>query len=59
MLYEVITNIKPLKIGRSAIEPFSLTEVKAFLAGVRPDFRNYYTVRFYTGMRTGESYNFV
>lgn len=47
-------NIKPLKIGRSAIEPFSLIEVKAFLAGVRADFRNYYTVRFYTGMRTGE-----
>ena len=25
-----------------------------FLAGVRPDFRNYYTVRFFTGMRTAE-----
>ncbi|WP_024873435.1 site-specific integrase [Tolumonas lignilytica] len=47
-------NIKPLKIGRSNIEPFSLTEVRTFLAGVRPDFRNYYAVRFFTGMRTAE-----
>ena len=47
-------NIKPLKLGRSVIEPFSLTEVRTFLAGVRPDFRNYYTVRFFTGMRTAE-----
>lgn len=47
-------NIKPLKIGRSNIEPFSLSEVRAFLAGVRADFRNYYTVRFFTGMRTAE-----
>ena len=47
-------NIKPLKLGRSSIEPFSLTEVRTFLAGVRPDFRNYYTVRFFTGMRTAE-----
>lgn len=47
-------NIKPLKIGRSNIEPFSLTEVRTFLAGVRSDFRNYYAVRFFTGMRTAE-----
>jgi len=47
-------NIKPLKIGRSNIAPFSLTEVRTFLAGVRPDFRNYYAVRFFTGMRTAE-----
>lgn len=47
-------NIKPLKISRSSIEPFSLTEVRMFLAGVRPDFRNYYAVRFFTGMRTAE-----
>ncbi len=47
-------NIKQLKIGRSDIEPFTLEEIKKFLNGVRPDFRNYYTVRFFTGMRTGE-----
>ena len=47
-------NIRPLKIARGAIEPFSLAEVRHFLAGVRDDFRNYYTVRFFSGMRTAE-----
>lgn len=36
------------------MNPFTLDEVRLFLANVRPDFRNYYTVRFFTGMRTGE-----
>ncbi|APX91787.1 site-specific integrase [Halomonas sp. 1513] len=47
-------NIKPLKLKRSHIEPFSLKEVDRIISSVRPDFRNYYTVRFFTGMRTGE-----
>lgn len=34
--------------------PFSLEEVLLFLNAVRNDFRNYYTVRFFTGMRTAE-----
>jgi len=46
--------IKPLKIPRSDIDPFSLDEVNLFLANVRPDFRNYYLVRFFTGLRTSE-----
>lgn len=47
-------NIKPLKIDRTAIEPFSLSEVQYFLENIRDDFRNYYTVRFFTAMRTAE-----
>ena len=47
-------NIRPLRIARGTIEPFSLSEVRHFLAGVRTDFRNYYTTRFFTGMRTAE-----
>ena len=47
-------NIKPVKMKRSDVEPFSLDEVGKILATVRPDFKNYYTVRFFTGMRTGE-----
>lgn len=47
-------DIKPLKIDKPMINPLKLEEVKLFLAGVRPDFRNYYTVRFFTGMRTSE-----
>ena len=46
--------IKQLKIPRSDIDPFSLDEVNLFLANVRPDFRNYYLVRFFTGLRTAE-----
>jgi integrase len=47
-------NIKPLKVPRSDIVPFNLEQVQAILATVRADFRDYYTVRFFTGMRTGE-----
>ena len=55
--YEFTTpyrNIKSLKVPRTHVEPFSLDEVQQILARVRADFRPYYTVRFFTGMRTGE-----
>jgi len=47
-------NVKQLKGRKIDIKPFSLDEVKLILKTVRADFRNYYTVRFFTGMRTGE-----
>ncbi len=47
-------NIKQLKVKRTDVEPFSLDEVKQMIDTVRPDFRHYFTVRFFTGMRTGE-----
>ncbi|MCX7176021.1 MAG: DUF3596 domain-containing protein [Proteobacteria bacterium] len=47
-------NIKQLKIRKIDVQPFSLDEVKLILSTVRPDFRDYFTVRFFTGMRTGE-----
>jgi len=47
-------NIKPLKLQKSHIEPFSLKEVERITSKVRPDYRDYYIVRFYTGLRTGE-----
>lgn len=46
--------IKPLKVPKSDVQPFTLQEVKQIIESVRPDFRNYYSVRFFTGMRTGE-----
>jgi len=46
--------IKSLKVARTDVEPFGIDEVKQIIETVRPDFRNYYTVRFFTGMRTGE-----
>lgn len=47
-------HIKPLKIRRSDVMPFTLEEVNRILQTVRPDWRPYFIVRFFTGMRTGE-----
>lgn len=47
-------NIKQLKVKRTDVDPFTLEQVKLILAKVRPDFKSYYTVRFFTGMRSGE-----
>lgn len=46
--------IKPLKLKKADIKPFSLDEVYRIIETVRPDFKDYFTVRFFTGMRTGE-----
>ncbi len=46
--------IKSLKKQKIDVEPFSLDEVRLILANVREDYRPYYTIRFFTGMRTGE-----
>lgn len=47
-------NIKPLKVQTTDVEPFSLEEVQLIISKVRPDFRDYFLIRFFTGMRTGE-----
>lgn len=46
--------VKQLKVPKSDIDPFSLEEINLFLTNVRADFRNYYIVRFFTGLRTAE-----
>ena len=46
--------IKPLKVQKSDIDPFTLDEINLILANIRPSFRDYFTVRFFTGLRTGE-----
>ena len=48
------TNIKRLRVRKVDVDPFSLQDVQSILATVRADYRNYFTVRFFTGMRTGE-----
>lgn len=48
------THIKRLKQRRVDIHPFSLAETRRIIGTVREDFRPYMTVRFLTGMRTGE-----
>ena len=47
-------DIKSLKEPKTDIQPFTLEEVWKFINGVREDYRNYYLVRFFTGMRTSE-----
>lgn len=47
-------NLKPLKLRRTDVYPFTLQEVNRILATVRSDYRDYLLVRFFTGMRSGE-----
>jgi len=47
-------NIKPLKVPKTDIAPFSFGEVNLILSTVRADFVNYFLLRFFTGLRTGE-----
>jgi integrase len=46
--------IKPLKIPKSDIRPFNPEEINKILSNVRKDFRDYFCIRIFTGMRTGE-----
>lgn len=47
-------NIKNLREEKTDVMPFTLDEVWRFINTVRADFKNYYTVRFFTGLRTSE-----
>lgn len=47
-------DIDPLRVPRSEVEPFTMEEIEIITSTVRADFRNYYIVRFFSGMRTGE-----
>ncbi len=50
-----VATLKPLKIRKSDVQPFSLAEVDTILDTVRADYRDYLLVRFFTGMRSGEA----
>ncbi|MBM7072019.1 site-specific integrase [Shewanella sp. 202IG2-18] len=47
-------NVKPIPVPKTDIQPFTLPEVKKIIKHVRADFRAYYIVRFFAGLRTGE-----
>jgi integrase len=47
--------VKALKQKRSEVCPFTIEEVNLLIASVRADYRRYLTVRFLTGLRTGEA----
>jgi len=51
-----VVKLKRLKTRKSDVDPFSLNQVQKILATVRLDWREYFTVRFLTGMRTGEAH---
>jgi integrase len=53
-LPDVFKGVKRLKARRPDVQPFSLDEVEKIRSTIREDFRHYITVRFFTGMRTGE-----
>lgn len=49
-----VLNIKKLRQRKTDVEPFSFVDVQRIIATVRVDYKSYFTVRFLTGMRTGE-----
>lgn len=46
--------LRPLKVPKSDVDPFTLEEVQCLIGAVRKDYRNYMLTRFFTGMRSGE-----
>ena len=50
-----VATYKPLRIRKTDVEPFTLDEVQLILKTVRADYKDYFAVRFLTGMRTGEA----
>ena len=53
-LTDPFRGVKRVKSRRTDVEPFSLEEVEMIRNAIRSDWREYVTVRFFTGMRTGE-----
>jgi integrase len=46
--------LKPLKVPKSDVDPFTLEQAQLIIDSVRKDYRNYMVTRFFTGMRSGE-----
>mgnify|MGYP001569917010 CR=1 FL=1 len=53
-LGDVFKGVKRLKAKKPDVHPFSMEEVDRIRATIRADYGDYVTVRFFTGMRTGE-----
>lgn len=54
MLTSPYRNIKPLRVGKTVVDPFTLEEVGAILEALPAAHRPLYTVAFFTGLRTSE-----
>jgi integrase len=48
------TGIRRLRQRKTDVQPFTLLQVQTVIDTVRADYRHYFVVRFFTGMRTGE-----
>jgi integrase len=48
------TVIKPLNVRKKAVLPFALNEVESIINNAPAEFTDYFIVRFFTGLRTGE-----
>ena len=46
--------LKPLKIPKSDVQPFTLEQTHLLITRIRKDYQNYLKTRFFTGMRSGE-----
>lgn len=47
-------HVPTMRVARTKITPFSLAEIDQFLAACPRAYRDYYIIRFFTGLRTGE-----
>lgn len=46
--------LKPLKIPKSHVNPFTLDQAQLLINTIREDYKDYLTTRFFTAMRSGE-----
>jgi integrase len=46
--------LKPLKVPKSHVSPFTLDQAQLLITKIREDYKDYLTVRFFTAMRSGE-----
>jgi integrase len=46
--------LKPLKVPKSDVKPFTLEQTHLLIQRIRKDYQNYLKTRFFTGMRSGE-----
>lgn len=49
-----VDKVKRLRQQKVDIHPFTMDQVRLIVSTIRADYRDYMTVRFFTGMRTGE-----
>jgi integrase len=47
-------DVRSLKVPKTDVNPFSLDEVNMIIKNCRRDYKNYVTIRFFTGMRSAE-----